>query len=317
MRVGQRQLERIGVQTQARDRRELRVTICALASVVVAAIVVADIDDAVFADVPTDGASASPAGRPGPLAITARELQVGGYGGVSYTHPSTVEIVNPGKTDLKVEGFGWIGRPFKSPIYYGLRAIRWEPSSRFGAMFDFTHAKAIANAEDTATFTGTHNSRPMPPRATIGDTFRHLEFSHGHNLVTLNGMARLGMLTRLRPYVGAGAGITLPHTEIGFKGENARTYTYQFAGFAGQALVGVEVPLGRTSVFFEYKFTYAPYDVPLSHEPYGWLLVTDLWQQLRDWWTGTPPPGGRLRTTLATHHGVGGVLVRVAGAGAR
>lgn len=293
-----------------RDRALLLAGMLALG---VTAATIAGIDVLPMSDVPDARASAdaAPTGGTGRFSLAAAEWQAGGYGGVSYTHPSVVEFKNPGRTDLRVEGFGWIGRPFKSPIYYGLRTIAWQPSSPFGAMLDFTHAKAIANAEDTATFTGTRDGKPMPKQAKIGDTFRHLEFSHGHNIVTLNAMARLGMLQRIRPYAGAGAGITLPHTEIGFKDDNARTYTYQWAGFAGQALAGIEIPLGRVSVFVEYKFTYAPYRVPLSHEPYGWLLVTDLWDQLRDWWTGRAPPGGWAATNLATHHGVGGVLVRV------
>lgn len=293
---------------------ERALAIAGLAAVLVVAATVAEVDGLHQADVPTDRAAAAAPSTGGidPLALAAPTWQAGGYGGVSYTHPSAILFENPGRTNLRVEDFGWIGRPFRSPVYYGLRVLRWQPASRFGAMLDFTHAKAIANADDMATFSGTHNGRQMPAKARIGDVFRHLEFSHGHNIVTLNGLMRLGALTRFRPYVGGGAGVTLPHTEIGFRDENARTYTYQFAGFAGQVLAGVEIPLGRVSVFFEYKFTYAPYRVPLSHEPYGWLLVTDLWDQLRDWWTGKPPPGGHASTNLASHHGVGGVLVRVA-----
>jgi hypothetical protein len=64
-------------------------------------------------------------------------------------------------------------------------------------------------------------------------------------------------------------------------------------------------------VFFEYKLSYAPYEVPLSQEPRGFLLVTDVWRQFRAWMSGEEPPGGRLATNLATHHGIGGVLVRV------
>ena len=241
-----------------------------------------------------------------------REILVGGYGGVAYTHPSTVTIKNGDQTDLSVSGFGWIGRPFKAPIYYGLRAVTWSTLSRFGGMLDFTHAKAIANSSDVATLKGKRDGKALPSKAKIGDTFRHLEFSHGHNMVTLNGLISLmPRSASIRPYAGAGAGIALPHTEVGFKGDKERTYEYHFAGFVGQALAGVEIPLGRVSIFLEYKFTYAPYHVPLSHEPYGWLLVTDLWRQVSAWWRGEKPPGGTLKTTLASHHGIGGLLVRV------
>jgi hypothetical protein len=109
------------------------------------------------------------------LAVLDRRIMVGGYGGVSYTQPSTVTIRNPGRTDMTVGDFGWLGMPFKSPIYYGLRGIGWPEGSRFGGMIDFTHAKAIANADDVATFTGTADGKPLPPKARIGDTFRHFE----------------------------------------------------------------------------------------------------------------------------------------------
>lgn len=241
-----------------------------------------------------------------------REVLVGGYSGVSHTHQSEVTIRNPGRTDMSVKGFGWMGQPFKSPIYYGLRALSWTPDRRFGLLLDFTHAKAIARFGDEAAFAGTREGRPVAPKAKVGDVFKHLEFSHGHNLVTLNGLVALALpAARIRPYVGLGGGVALPHTEIGFRDEPGRTYEYQFAGFVGQLLAGVEIRLGRASVFFEYKFTYAPMHVPLSQEPLGWLLVTDIWRQLKAALAGEQPPGGTLRTTLLTQHGIGGALVRV------
>jgi hypothetical protein len=265
---------------------------------------------------PTDEVAAGPSAASdgiGSLRL-GREVQLGAYSGVAYTLPSEVTIQNPGKTDLKVNDVNWMGRPFKSPIYYGARALAWGPSARFGAMIDFTHAKAMARLEDEAAFSGTRNGQPVAPKAKVGDVFRHLEFSHGHNLVTLNGLARLGtFLGRLRPYFGVGGGVALPHTEVGFTGEKERTYEYQYAGLAWQALTGIEVRLGRISLFFEYKFTFAPYAVPLSQTMNGRLLVTDIWRQLQAWIAGNPPPGGTLRTTLATHHAISGVLVRVSG----
>jgi len=256
-----------------------------------------------------EGASVGGAARLG-----GGEVQVGAYGGVSYTHPSTVSIENPGKTDLRVDGVNWIGRPFKSPIYYGLRILAWGPLGRLGGMVDFIHAKAISVPSQETTFTGMRNGQPVPPRTRVGDVFRHLEFSHGHNLLTLNALVRLGtFLGRVRPYAGVGGGLAIPHTEVGFAGEKERTYEYQYAGLAWQALAGIEVRLGRASIFFEYKFTFAPYAVPLSLTHTGGLLVGDLWRQFEAWLSGRAPPGGTLRTTLMTQHAVSGVLVRVAG----
>ncbi len=254
-------------------------------------------------------AATSQLSDPSKAAVGGHDWMIGGYGGVAYTHPADVRIVNPGRTDFTVNDFGWIGRPFKAPIYYGLRIQRWPETGIGGTMLDFTHAKAISKREDIATFRGTHNGKTLPAKQKMGDFFRHLEFSHGHNMLTLNGLLRLSPLAGgIRPYLGLGAGISLPHTEVGIRAENARTYEYQFTGFVGQALAGIQVRLGRSTLFLEYKFSYAPYEVPLSHEPRGWLLVTDLWRQFSAWWSGEAPPGGWLTTTLISHHGIGGVM---------
>lgn len=235
---------------------------------------------------------------------------VGGYGGIAYTYPDTVRIKRE-DGEVTARNFDWIGQPFKSPIYYGVRVWRWNPLGRFGTMVDFTHAKAIAKPDSVAKFTGSHNGQALPDSAPMKDVFSKLEFSHGHNMLTYNGLFQLGSLFgRLRPYIGAGAGVSLPHSEIGYAKDNIRTYEYHFAGFAGQGLAGLEIDLGRTSLFLEYKFTYAPHDIPLSHEPTGDLLVTDLWRQFNAWWRGEKPPGGRLSVNLVSHHGIAGVMVR-------
>ena len=247
------------------------------------------------------------------LSRTRREILAGGYLGVTHTHPSTVAINNPGRTDMTVRDFQWEGKPFKSPIYYGARIVNWPGGSRLGTMLDFTHAKAIARFEDEATFTGTHEGRPLAPKAKVGDVFKHLEFSHGHNMLTLNAMTRLGSFA-VQPYIGAGAGISLPHTEIAFRTENGRTYEYQYAGLVGQALAGVQIRLGRATVFFEYKFSYAPYEVPLSGVVNGGYLFMDIWRQAKAWFARDTPPAGRLATPLLTHHAIGGVLLRTTSA---
>ncbi len=267
---------------------------------------------AAMVDAAGAGADSRPGARGAGLDDAAgRETLAGGYLGVTYTHPSNVNIENPGRTSMSVKDVAWEGKPFKSPIYYGLRVIRWARGGRIGTLVDFTHAKAISRFEDTASFTGTYEGKPLPASGKLGDTFKHLEFSHGHNMLTLNGLLRLGNFP-VQPYVGAGAGISLPHTEIGFRAEKGRTYEYQYAGLAGQVLAGLEFRLGRSSVFVEYKFSYAPYDVPLSGVVDGSWLFIDLWRQFRAWISGEKPPGGRLTTPLMSHHGIGGVMVRVA-----
>jgi opacity protein-like surface antigen len=153
----------------------------------------------------------------------------------------------------------------------------------------------------------------VPERDVLRTVFRKLEFSHGHNMLTGNGLIRvLDILPWATPYVGAGAGVSLPHTEIHLRGEADRTYEYQYTGWVGQALAGVEVRLQRVSIFVEYKFTYAPYVAPLSRRNSKLTLFEDLWLQFSDWWAGRAPPGGFASTQLTSHQVIGGLGVRFA-----
>src|SRR5262249_1285387 len=155
--------------------------------------------------------------------------------------------------------------PFTNPIYYGARIVRWFDGGRFGAMLDFTHAKAIARLAEEAALSGAVGGVPAPARARLSEIFKHLEASHGHNMLTMNGLLRLPAIGfRLYPYVGLGAGITLPHSEVELAGRGKRTYEYQFAGPVGQALIGIELRTARVSYFLEYKFSVASYRMPLS-----------------------------------------------------
>lgn len=245
------------------------------------------------------------------LAPPGRELMFAGYSGVPYTYPSDVTVLKPGLHDFTAKEVPWDGRPFVNPIYYGARVVRFGDGP-VGVMLDFTHSKAIARLAEDVAFTGTLNGAPAPERATLRDIFRKLEASHGHNMLTLNGLLRLPRFgVRLQPYVGLGAGVSLPHSEVHFANAEKRTYEYQVAGFVGQALVGLEFRTARMSYFVEYKFTFAPYEMPLS-EREGTLLPFDLWSQLRNWLSGTEPPGGRLTTTFASHQGIFGLGVRSA-----
>ncbi len=264
--------------------------------------------------------SDTPASRtPGADLATEPAVVVSGYAGYPYTHRSDLRFVQPGATELTVHDVEWEGRPFKSPIYYGLRATRWTGGlSPFGRMLDFTHSKAIATPAQTVRFSGTRNGRALPDSATIRSTFKHLEFSHGHNMLTGNGLMRLGPLSRqLSPYVGAGVGVNLPHTEIQFIGDAERTYEYQYTGPTGQVLLGVEMRLPRVVVFLEYKLTVSLYDAPLTgRDNKASFGYSDFLVQLAAWWRGEAPKYGSVRTWLVSHQAIGGAGPRWAKAGA-
>lgn len=283
--------------------------LAAIALVAAAAIMnAASADDAAAAR-NASGLSQSASAFPG------RETMISGYAGAPYTYPSDVHIEKPGVNDFTVRDVTWDGKPFEDPIYYGARVARWFPGGQFGAMADFTHSKAIARLSEEKEFSGALRGAPAPARALLEKIFYKLEFSHGHNMLTLNGLMRLPRLgPRLLPYVGAGAGVTLPHTEIHLAKEGARTYEYQFAGFVVQAVAGVEFRLPRVSLFVEYKFSFAPVRAPLSHRDSRLTLFEDVVMQLKSWFAGAAPKGGFVDTALTSHQIISGVGVRFQGA---
>ena len=242
-----------------------------------------------------------------------RETVIGAYIGAPYNYPSSARVVRPGAVDFTIDPINWHTNPFKSPIYYGARVQRWFAGGRTGGMVDFIHSKAIAPQEQETGFSGTIDGQPLPPRARIAEITNKLEFSHGHNMLLLNGLIRLpGIGARVSPYAGAGVGASLPHTEFQLtNGSRPRTYEYNYAGPATQALLGVEIRLPRVSFFVEYKFTYAHYEAPLSELDGSWLPL-DIWRQATRWFAGEPPPGGHISTELAAHQIVSGLAVRIA-----
>lgn len=242
-----------------------------------------------------------------------KEMMVAFYAGAPYTYPSRVSLKKEGVHDFTVEPVEWRGEPFEDPIYYGVRVVNWFEGGRTGGMLDFTHSKTIAELDKEVNFEGLLHGEPAPAKAKLGDVFRRLEASHGHNMLTLNGLLRLFDLhPRLSLYGGLGAGINLPHSEIQLKkGGGGRTYEYLYTGPAAQALIGIEFRVPRMSYFLEYKFTFAQYDVPLSELDGTKIgLFADLFRQARRWWSGEPPPGGILSKQLISHQAIGGLGVR-------
>ena len=262
-----------------------------------------------------NGASTAGAKDRAPLDGTTvqpgREVFIGAYGGVPYTYNSDVSFKKKDVTDLTVKDVAWDGKPFKAPIYYGIRVARWADLSKLGGMIDFTHGKVYSQREQEVALEGKREGKKMPPKAKIKDIFHHFEFTHGHNMLTLNGLYRLPRLhERLSPYMGVGFGIALPHSEVQFKGSRVRTYEYQYTGPVFQFLVGLEFRIPRLSYFFEYKFTAASYEVPLTKRDGGYLFG-DLYRQFKRWWSGKPPKNGFAYTRLISHQLIGGMGVRV------
>ena len=252
---------------------------------------------------------------PAQISAPGRETTFGAYLGAPYHYPSDFKLQQAGRHDATIRKVEWYTHPFENPLYYGARIQHWFANGRTGTMIDFTHSKAYAPLDKPAKFEGTIDGKPVPETAEIGDFFKRLEFTHGHNMLTLNGLIRFaGFSPRLLPYAGLGAGVSLPHSEMHLATDPARTYEYQYTGPAAQALLGLEFRTRTGSVFLEYKFTIADYRAPVTHRD-GSVLPIDLWNQFSRWWSGAEPPGGWGETRLTSHQVIGGFVVRFATVG--
>lgn len=263
------------------------------------------------AALPDDRDAATGKSQTAPAASYApgREMTFGAYIGAPYHYPSDFHLKKDGRHDLTIKDVEWYTHPFDNPLYYGARIQKWMEGGRFGTMIDFTHSKAYAPFKDEKTFQGTLDGKQVPDKAKVEDFFDKLEFSHGHNMLTLNGLMRFASFRRFSPYAGLGAGISLPHSEIHLLSDPARTYEYQYTGLNAQALFGIELRLNTGSIFIEYKFTLADYMAPITHRDGSWLPL-DMWHQFSRWWSGEEPPGGWASTRLTSHQVIGGFLVR-------
>ena len=187
-------------------------------------------------------------------AAASAEVELSFYGGAQSAPHSDVFVSGndtyPAKTRVK-----WEGRSFDPPPYYGLRATYWASDS-FGYGLDFTHSKVYSDDESRA-----------------GTPYERLEFTDGLNTLTANAYRRFQPFdSGLRPYVGAGLGLAIPHVEVS-DGETS-TLGYQVTGPAATVLAGASYPVTDSlSVFGEYKFTYSQNSADLDD---GGTLDTDI-----------------------------------------
>lgn len=173
------------------------------------------------------------------------EMGLSVYGGFQTAPHSDIEVSDG--ADFRA---GWEGKSFQTPPYYGLRGTWWMTNlgkPNLGLSVDFTHAKVYADSETLAS-----------------SGWSHFEFSDGINLLTLNALYRMPIEgTKFVPYVGAGAGINVPHVEV-TRG-SGKTFEYQLGGATVQAQAGVAYDFNENwSAFVEYKGNYSWVDVDID-----------------------------------------------------
>jgi len=226
----------------------------------------------------------TPPAKPGSRdasSIARPEMQIGFYTGKSIAPPSDVIMKTLNGTDITLKNVKWKTESFKPSPYYGGRGIDWSPSMpAFGLMVDYTHAKATAIRSQTVSQTGKRHGKQVPPIEPFNATFRKLEFTHGYNYLTLNGVYRAGGLhQRIVPYAGIGIGFMVPfvHAKIQGRPKSEDVLEAQMTGVAYQLLGGLEWRIfksDRRSLFTEYKLTYTTNDAKL-HD--GGKVMTNIW----------------------------------------
>lgn len=193
-----------------------------------------------------------------PLAAAAAEWELSFYLGTQSAPHSDVDGEIRDGTGALVpfsQGVEWEGDSFTDPLYYGLRLTRWS-NEVSGWAFEFNHAKVYASDEDLED---------------LG--FSSLELTDGINIITINYMRRFpDMFDRLLPYVGAGAGVSVPHVDV--SNGVSDTFEYQLTGPAVVWIAGASYPFNDTwAGFVEYKGTYSQNDADLDD---GGSLETDI-----------------------------------------
>jgi len=176
-----------------------------------------------------------------------------------------VKVKQSGGTDLTFHDAQFQGKDFESPQYYGLRAAYFlhEDKPGFGFGVEFFHDKEYMKTGGNLNVTGTRGGVPVNDNEPVNNTIQNFNNSHGMNFLTADvfyrwvfGANHNSFLQRLRPYIGAGAGVVIPHVESTVYGVSSQQY--EVGGPGVQAIAGLDVKITKLfSIYTEYKFTYA------------------------------------------------------------
>lgn len=187
-----------------------------------------------------------------PFAASA-EIELSFYGGAQSAQPSDVSVRDSviGNDDFNID---WEGKSASAPVYYGIRATRWQSES-FGYGLDFSHNKIY------------------PKDGQLPAGYDVLEFTDGLNTLTINAYRRWnGAFGDVTPYVGGGIGVAIPHVEV--RNGASETFGYQVTGPAAMWVAGATYPINDTwSIFGEYKGTYTSNKADLDT---GGTIETDV-----------------------------------------
>ena len=126
--------------------------------------------------------------------VYAQSIEVSIYGGLQSSPHSRITGKHSTSGAQYSELVGWEGKSFDAPIYYGIRTTFWR-SDKLSYGAEFTHTKAYA-----------------PNKALQSAGFDRLEFTDGHNIITLN-INKRWELGEFNTYSLVGLGIAIPHVD--------------------------------------------------------------------------------------------------------
>ena len=178
--------------------------------------------------------------------VYAQSIEFSIYGGLQSSPHSRITGKHSTSGAQYSELVGWEGKSFDAPIYYGIRTTFWR-SDKLSYGAEFTHTKAYA-----------------PNKALQSAGFDRLEFTDGHNIITLN-INKRWELGEFNTYSLVGLGIAIPHVDALPSG-GQHTFEYQYSGPAVRGAVGLSRKLNdKFSIFTEYQFTASDNKVSLRN----------------------------------------------------
>ena len=178
--------------------------------------------------------------------VYAQSIELSIYGGLQSSPHSRITGKHSTSGAQYSELVGWEGKSFDAPIYYGIRTTIWR-SNKLSYGAEFTHTKAYA-----------------PNKALQSAGFDRIEFTDGHNIITLN-INKRWELGEFNTYSLVGLGIAIPHVDALPSG-GLHTFEYQYSGPAVRGAVGLSRKLNdKFSIFTEYQFTASDNKVSLRN----------------------------------------------------
>ena len=143
----------------------------------------------------------------GATPISARpRIDFGAYLGAPYHYPSDFHLKKAGRHDLTIKNVEWYTQPVRQSALLRRAHSALDAKADASARWSTSRTpKPTRRWKRTRSFEGTLDGKPVPETAKIGDFFDKLEFSHGHNMLTLTAWLAFGGFSTRSALCGLGS----------------------------------------------------------------------------------------------------------------